>query len=63
MQQYEAAEEEYGDEVDYDFDEQADDVPRGEDAGTGLSNTAPCFLIFRACCDLPEAEIGSMQRT
>ena len=37
MQQYE-------DEVDYDFDEQADDLSRRQDAGAGLSNTAPCSL-------------------
>ena len=44
MQQNEAAEEEYGDEVDYDFDEQADDPSRREDAGAGFSNTASCSL-------------------
>ena len=47
MQQNEAAQEEYEEEVDYEYDEQADDLPRRDDAGTGLSNTASCFLNYQ----------------
>ncbi|MCJ1360899.1 MAG: hypothetical protein MMC33_010908 [Icmadophila ericetorum] len=49
MQQEDADEEE----VDYDFDEQADDLTGRGDAGTGSSSTAPAFWIFRTSCDLP----------
>ena len=59
MQQQDA----YEEEVDYDFDEQADDLTGRGDAGTGSSSTAPAFWIFRTSCDLPEAVFGHMQRT
>ena len=43
MQQEDA----YEEEVDYDFDEQADDPTGRGDAGTGLINTAPSLLNFQ----------------